>query len=365
MAQETSNEENMNSSVVDEVNELQGDLKDNVIKKESIHYIYKITNKINNKIYIGQTVQLQKRWYQHKLNSKKEIPTSAISCAIKKYGVDNFEFEAVACCMGYDAANDAEEQIIKDYDCLVQNEKGYNIALGGYNAPKSELWKQSVKKWRNSLSEEEKNAIRDKISDATKKQIKERGHPAEGNKWTEDQKKKMSEWRSSINKDDIYTPEVRKKMSESHKGKPQPRELVEKRMASVRIKLDKKMAERYQDKSIKCHAEGCEISGRNKYSIVNGIRYCKLHGSRLKRNGHLEIKPKLPVQVTEETRKKISMNRKGKGVGRVPHNKMELSREQIEFILSDSRSIIELSKIMKIGRKVISRIRRDRNKFSA
>lgn len=47
------------------------------------------------------------------------------------------------------------------------------------------------------------------------------------------------------------------------------------------------------------------------------------------------------------------------------HDKIELLKEQVEFILSDSRSIIELSKIMKIGRKVIGRIRRDRNKFSA
>ncbi len=53
--------------------------------------IYKITNKINNKIYIGSSVNIKSRWSTH-INTKKGF---LISLAIKKYGIDNFIFEII------------------------------------------------------------------------------------------------------------------------------------------------------------------------------------------------------------------------------------------------------------------------------
>ena len=54
--------------------------------------IYKITNKLNGKSYIGQTMQLVvKRWRAH--ISRKS--TSAIHAAIKAYGKENFSFEVI------------------------------------------------------------------------------------------------------------------------------------------------------------------------------------------------------------------------------------------------------------------------------
>lgn len=54
------------------------------------HYIYKITNKINNKCYIGKSKNIQRRWIRHiKYN------TSYIGNSIKKYGVENFSFEVI------------------------------------------------------------------------------------------------------------------------------------------------------------------------------------------------------------------------------------------------------------------------------
>lgn len=56
--------------------------------------IYKITNNINNKIYIGQSVHIKRRWAEH----CKPSSDSLISKAIKKYGKDNFTFEIIEKC---------------------------------------------------------------------------------------------------------------------------------------------------------------------------------------------------------------------------------------------------------------------------
>ena len=57
-------------------------------------YIYKITNLINNKVYIGQTGQaLDARWNDHKKSFKQLCDEMVIHKAMFKYGESNFSFE--------------------------------------------------------------------------------------------------------------------------------------------------------------------------------------------------------------------------------------------------------------------------------
>lgn len=56
------------------------------------YIIYKVTNKINNKIYIGKTYNLEKRKAQHLYDIDDELPFHA---ALKKYGINNFEWEII------------------------------------------------------------------------------------------------------------------------------------------------------------------------------------------------------------------------------------------------------------------------------
>lgn len=61
--------------------------------------IYKITNTINNKFYIGSSKYLQKRFYSHLSDFRKEKSHCTIlKKAVDKYGEENFNFEVLARC---------------------------------------------------------------------------------------------------------------------------------------------------------------------------------------------------------------------------------------------------------------------------
>lgn len=94
-------------------------------------YIYKITNKITNQNYIGQTTQdLFERWKQHK---KTRSNCRYLKSAFNKYGIENFEFKLICICFD-DDLNKLEINYIKKFNSLVPN--GYNLRLGGENGGK-------------------------------------------------------------------------------------------------------------------------------------------------------------------------------------------------------------------------------------
>ena len=92
-------------------------------------FIYKITNTINGKSYIGQTIQnVKERFYQHcATKCSKAVSNMAIHRAIKKYGKSNFTVEVIE---EVDSTNlnDRERYWIKYYDSY---NNGYNSTKGG------------------------------------------------------------------------------------------------------------------------------------------------------------------------------------------------------------------------------------------
>ena len=91
--------------------------------------IYKITNKVNGKIYIGQTIKmLEERWIGHCKNKRGKL----LYRAIKKYKKESFTKEELFQCDSKEELNNLEQICISYYESLVPN--GYNISIGG-NAP--------------------------------------------------------------------------------------------------------------------------------------------------------------------------------------------------------------------------------------
>lgn len=90
--------------------------------------IYLITNTINGKQYVGQTVRtLHRRWIAH--CSKNSRGCTALSRAIQKYGRESFTQTILSVCTFLDELNDAERYFIEYYQTLSPN--GYNLTIGG------------------------------------------------------------------------------------------------------------------------------------------------------------------------------------------------------------------------------------------
>ncbi|MGX8835327.1 NUMOD1 domain-containing DNA-binding protein [Amedibacillus sp. YH-ame6] len=90
--------------------------------------IYLIENKINRKRYIGQTVNYSERMKQH-IYGRNNGRNSMVDRAIKKYGVNNFEFRIIAVSTNQIDADEKERLYIEKYNSL--KPKGYNILRGG------------------------------------------------------------------------------------------------------------------------------------------------------------------------------------------------------------------------------------------
>lgn len=94
-----------------------------------MHYLYKITNTVNGKIYIGQTIDPVERWCHHKSQARVRC-CQVISKAIRKYGSNVFIFEVIAISKNQNDANASETELVKQYDSH-NKQMGYNVSLGG------------------------------------------------------------------------------------------------------------------------------------------------------------------------------------------------------------------------------------------
>lgn len=85
--------------------------------------IYKITNRINGKSYVGRTKNLKARISQHKTHDY----CRALHRAIKKYGIDNFDVVVLQDNLSFDDAAKLERELILSENTLTPN--GYNLIL--------------------------------------------------------------------------------------------------------------------------------------------------------------------------------------------------------------------------------------------
>lgn len=109
-----------------------------------MYYIYKFTNNINQKVYIGQTNNIENRKRNHKSESFNERANGynlPFHAAIRKYGWDNFNFEVleeIPDDFDNEYVNEREIYFIQKYSAQKDSGKGYNVIFGGagYSRPK-------------------------------------------------------------------------------------------------------------------------------------------------------------------------------------------------------------------------------------
>src|SRR5574337_753797 len=100
--------------------------------------IYCIENTINNKKYIGQSVDMYKRLCQHKVMLRKNIHSNRhLNDSFNIYGEENFIFYVLDECE-YCEINNLEKYYIKLYN-TIDNNFGYNMLLGGEGGGKGRI----------------------------------------------------------------------------------------------------------------------------------------------------------------------------------------------------------------------------------
>jgi len=230
--------------------------------------IYKTTNLVNGKIYIGQD----------KNNNSTYLGSGKIlQFAFQKYGIENFSKEILEKCESTADLNEKEKYWISFYQSTNKN-IGYNIALGGNggdtisNHPRkdeigekhSEWLKENnptrgrkrseeeIEKWKESyvgkyqgennpnFGSKRNNSAKEKMSEARKswwkklseeerieivKKLSESNKGKAGNSWSDDMKKAHSQWMKENNpfKGETHTDEVKQKISKANK-KPKSEE---------------------------------------------------------------------------------------------------------------------------------------------
>lgn len=124
--------------------------------------IYKITNKITDKNYIGKTKKdLHERLHEHYKSSKRNDTNSLLHKAIRKYGIDNFEIQLIVKIINEDA-NLNEIKYIKEYKSF--SPYGYNLTKGGdgglWTRERKESFSKYQKKFGNNPEERKRRSER-------------------------------------------------------------------------------------------------------------------------------------------------------------------------------------------------------------
>ncbi len=105
--------------------------------------IYKATNLINGKVYIGQTIKpLRKRKSNHAYDAKNGS-NLYFHKALRKYGIDSFTWQVVCICPNMNLLNEQEKYYILLYNSM---DKGYNLTNGGLNYTRTQETKNKIRK---------------------------------------------------------------------------------------------------------------------------------------------------------------------------------------------------------------------------
>jgi group I intron endonuclease len=219
--------------------------------------IYKVTNLLNKKCYIGKTIQsLEIRKQNHLYEALKGNSLLYFHCALRKYGERNFYWEVLGMSKTIEDLNLSEIACIEFFQST-NRIYGYNIKKGGDGGQHSEETKHKI-----GLAGKNR-----KCSDATKQKIRN----ANLGKIVPPASEELRRKRSLMNKGKHCSQEQKEKLRAHNLGKKLSQETIQKILASR--------------KGYK-HSE----ETKRKLSIAN--------------KGH---------SVSQETRKKISIGNKGKG----------------------------------------------------
>jgi group I intron endonuclease len=186
--------------------------------------IYKVTNILNGKVYIGQTIQtLSARKQAHAYRAKKGDKRTAFQIALLDEGFDNFTWDEINQAKNTEELSAKEKALIAHFNST-NPDKGYNGTDGGIKTVYTAEAKQQIskaKKGQGAGKHPTKETCR-KISEAKK------GHPV-----TEETRRKLSEAHKGMH----LAPEARQKLSQLRGEKCHRAKLTEATVRQIKIDL--------------------------------------------------------------------------------------------------------------------------------
>lgn len=212
--------------------------------------VYKHTNKINGKVYIGITSDNpESRW----ANGKKYKCNKHFTSAINEYGWDGFKHEVL--CTGL-----SKEEAIEEEICLIcayrsaDREFGYNISLGGVGGVA--VSEETREKMRISASGEKNANYGKPKSEETKRKL------SESNKRYWAKHPKPTGWK--------HTEESKRKMSEALKGRVSPR------LGTKNTEEHKRIVSEKCSKAVLCVETGVVYKNARTASAETGANYTSI-----------------------------------------------------------------------------------------
>lgn len=249
--------------------------------------IYRVTNKLNGKSYVGQTIQSLLRRQSRHLSDVRNGDESYFHRALRKCGTDNFIWQVICICPNINSLNEQEQYYIALFN-LTNSKHGYNLTSGGLNYI---------------------------ISDETRKKMSELQR---GKVTSEITKKKMSKARQGIQFTDEHRENIRQsrigqKMSEVAKSK------ISKSLTGrpVSQKTRKKLSEsnkKYSGEETsfygRHHTEETKQKMRDNHVGMTGRHVSKATKAKLSKAIAGKKHYLYGKHLSEETKKKISESRK-------------------------------------------------------
>jgi len=178
--------------------------------------IYKATNKLNGKSYVGFSTNYKRRKHNHEKRECGEY----FHNALKKHGKENFEWTILK----ENATLEDEVQFIEEHQTFWEYGKGYNLTKGGEGSLGRIISEQTREKHRNNTKEKMKDENhRKSISEKTKV-----GMEIWWNSLSEEEKqdyknrcsKRPNGWKQKSGyKLKPHTEEAKKKIGNAHRGK--------------------------------------------------------------------------------------------------------------------------------------------------
>jgi group I intron endonuclease len=214
-------------------------------------YVYKMTNLVNGRVYIGKTIRgYRQRWKEHKDELNRGQHYNAwLQEDWKTYGEDGFTFELLVQCNSEEEANETKKRFILWYGSY-NPVRGYNRTFGGDGGTHTDEVKQQISKTLTGFK-------RPPMSEETKEKLR---------------KAALAQWERQRAEGYKYPPvseSTRTKLRAARAKQPPPSELAKVRMgASWRGKQKPPMSEATKQKIREARARQAPISeeGRRRIS---------------------------------------------------------------------------------------------------